>query len=55
VRAECPHLAGFEVRAAAGAVDASFSYRAVAKRKDIEGERLEKIELSAPPRRFGEG
>ena len=40
---------GFEVRAGAGAVDASFSYRVLAKRKDIEGARLEKIELPAPP------
>jgi hypothetical protein len=46
---------GFELRADAGAVDASFSYRVVAKRKDIEGARLEKIHLPAPPRRFGEG
>jgi len=29
--------AGFEVRAGAGAVDASFSYRVMAKRKDIQG------------------
>ena len=39
----------------AGAVDSSFSYRVVAKRKDIEGARLERIDLPAPPRRFGEG
>jgi hypothetical protein len=40
---------GFEVRAAAGAVDASFSYRVMAKRKDIQGARLERVELPTPP------
>jgi hypothetical protein len=40
---------GFEVRAGAGAVDASFSYRVMAKRKDIQGARLEEVELPTPP------
>lgn len=39
----------FEVRAGAGAVDASFSYRAMAKRKDIQGARLQEVELPTPP------
>jgi len=39
---------GFEVRAG-GAVDASFSYRVMAKRKDIEGARLQEVELPTPP------
>ena len=40
---------GFEVRAA-GAVGASFSYRVMAKRKDIQGARLEEVEVPTPPR-----
>ena len=40
---------GFEVRAGAGAVDASFSYRVMAKRKDIQGARLQEVELPTPP------
>jgi len=39
---------GFEVRAGVGAVDASFSYRVMAKRKDIQGARLEAVELPTP-------
>jgi ferric-dicitrate binding protein FerR (iron transport regulator) len=40
---------GFEVRAGAGAVDASFSYRVMGKRKDIQAARLEEVELPTPP------
>jgi hypothetical protein len=40
---------GFEVRAGAGAVDASFSFRVMAKRKDIQGARLQEVQLPTPP------
>jgi hypothetical protein len=40
---------GFEVRAGAGAVDASFSFRVMAKRKDIQGARLQEAQLPTPP------
>jgi hypothetical protein len=40
---------GFEVRAGARAVDASFSYRVMAKRKDIQGARLQEVQLPTPP------
>lgn len=42
---------GFEVREAAGARgEAAFSYRIVAKRKDIAGPRLEKVVLEKTPK-----
>jgi hypothetical protein len=40
---------GFEVRSGAGAADARFSYRVMAKRKDIRGTRFEQVELPALP------
>ena len=36
------------MRAGVGAVDASFSYRVMAKRKDIQDARLEEVELPTP-------
>jgi len=40
---------GFAVRAGAGAVDASFSFRVMAKRKDLQGARLQAMQLPTPP------
>jgi hypothetical protein len=41
--------AGFEVRAAAGSSSASFSYRVISKRRDIQGTRLQQVALPTPP------
>lgn len=41
---------GFEVRSRAPVADARFSYRVVAKRKDIEAERLAPVALTKPRR-----
>jgi hypothetical protein len=44
--------AGFEVREQQGGTgNLAFSYRVVAKRKDIAGPRLEKVDISTPPGR----
>ena len=40
---------GFEVRAGAGPVGASFSYRVMAKRKDLQGARLQAMQLPSLP------
>jgi hypothetical protein len=40
---------GFEVRASAGAVGASFSYRVMAKRNDLQGARLQAMQLPTMP------
>ncbi|HLH24214.1 MAG TPA: hypothetical protein VK066_16960 [Chloroflexota bacterium] len=43
---------GFEIREKKGGTSShAFSYRVVAKRKDIAGPRLEKVDVQAPPQR----
>ena len=42
---------GFEVREVDGTSGVAFSYRVVAKRRDIPGQRLEKVDIPGAPQR----